>query len=80
MLVKLPVLVEQEPMSDAPSRVLANDVTPRVDTQGLGGGGAREVNRGEAALLVKQEPMSDAPSSVLANDVTLRVDTEGHGG
>ena len=63
-------------MRGPPSRVLANDVTPRVDTDGLGGGGAREINRREVAL-VKQEAMSGAAGRVLANDVALRVDTEG---
>ena len=58
-------------MSNAPSRVLANDVTPRVDIDGLGGGGAREVDRREVAMLVKQEAMSGAASRVLTNDVTL---------
>ena len=64
-------------MSGAPNRVLARDVTPSVDTQGLGGGGAWDVKRREAAFLVKQEPMSGASSRVLAHDVTLRVDPEG---
>jgi len=67
-------------MSGAPNRVLARDVTPGVDTQGLGGGGARDVNRCEAALLVKPEAMSGAPSRVLTDDVTLRVDPDGHCG
>src|SRR5262245_65919068 len=64
-------------MSGAPSRVHANDVTPRVDVDGLSGGGAREVGRREVAMRVKQKAMSGAASSVLANDVTLRVDPEG---
>ena len=77
MLCEAALLVKQETMSGTPSRVLARDVTPRVDTQRLGGGGARDVNRCEVAMLVKQETMSGAPSRVLANDVTLRVDPEG---
>lgn len=72
--------VKQEAMSGPPTRVLADDVAPRVDTDSHGGRGARDVNRREAAMAVEQEAMSSARSSVLANDVTLGVDTEGYGG
>ncbi len=60
-----------------PAEYLANDVTPRVDIDGLGGGGAREVDRREVAMPIKQEAVSGAASRVLTNDVTLRVDPEG---
>src|SRR5678815_1099252 len=64
-------------MGDAPGSVRADDVPPRIDTLGGGGGGARDINAGEAALLVEQEAMSDAASGVLPNDVAPRVDPEG---
>ena len=76
MLMKLPARVEQKPVSNDPYRVHANDVTPRVDINGLCRGGAGEVNRREVAMLVEQEAMSGPASRVLANDVAPRVDPE----
>jgi hypothetical protein len=63
-------------MSNAPSRVLANDVTLRIDPEGLSGCSARDINGGEAAL-DEQEAMSDSSGNVEAIDVTLRVDGAG---
>jgi hypothetical protein len=73
------MLVKQEPMKRGPIRVLANDVTLRIDPEGLSGCSARDIKAGEA-VFDQQEAVSDACGSVEANDVTLRVDAAGPSG
>ena len=66
-------------MRGPPGSVLGHDVAPRVDTEGLGGSGTRNINNGKGAL-EQQEAMVGAASEVQTNDVTPRVDTEGLSG
>lgn len=63
-----------------PGFVDADDVTPRVDANGLGSCRARRVDGGEG-FLVEQKAVADvgAPDLVVADDVTPRVDTDGKG-
>lgn len=65
-------------MVDASKRVLADDVTLRIDTEGHGPCGTGDVDGGEGAL-PEEKAMAGTPDVVDPNDVTLRVDTLGRG-
>jgi hypothetical protein len=63
-------------MIDAAGNIEADDIAPRVDTEGPGRRGAWEIDAGEGTLAKQKSMVYAAAVRVPAGNFALRIDTE----